>query len=213
MKSTSEIILSTAYFPNIQYFSKILYSEKVLIENDETFPKQTYRNRCVILGANGVQTLVVPVIKGRSGKIKTKDIQISYAENWQNQHLQTIKSAYASSPFFDFYIDEIEALIKKRHKYIIDLNLEILNELLSLISIKTKILLTNNFVAIDLNNKNDYRFSISPKSKHIDKNFTPSEYIQVFSDRNKFVSNLSILDLIFNLGQESKSYLKQCITF
>jgi len=211
MMSSNSILLSTSYFPNIQYFSKILGAKKILIENDETFPKQTFRNRCEIMCANGVLTLIVPVLNGRSGKTKTKDIKISYVERWQKQHLQSIKSAYASSPFFEFFIDEINPFFEKKYKFLIDFNAEIFNVLCELLSLDINTDFTENFVKIDKNNSNDFRFLLSPKVKFDDQNFSPQKYIQVFSDRMDFIPNLSILDLLFNVGQESRANLKNSV--
>ncbi|MBN2662262.1 MAG: WbqC family protein [Bacteroidales bacterium] len=211
MQTTNQSLLSTAYFPNIQYLTKILKYNSIIIDNNETFPKQTFRNRCYILGANGKLSLVVPVTKGRTGKIKTKDIKINYAENWQNQHLQSIKSAYASSPFYEFFIEDYYPFFKKKYSYLIDLNYYILETSLSLLAIEANINISEEFLEIDKNNTNDYRFSLSPKEKLEDKNFKTQQYMQVFADRYKFEPNLSILDLLFNLGQESRAYLKSCL--
>jgi len=205
-----QTLLASNYFPNIRYFSKLFIHENISIDLYENFPKQTYRNRCNILSANGLLPLVVPVLKGRSGKIITKDIKISYSEKWQHQHIKSIMSAYSSAPFYDFYIDEIKNLIEKKHIYLIDLNSEILKYFLNTLNIKCNIKHTNDFISLSVNNYNDFRFSISPKNKISDKNFYSNEYIQVFSDRFEFLNNLSILDLIFNLGPESRTYLIKC---
>lgn len=211
MQTTHHLLLSTAYFPNIQYFTKLLKYNSIIIDYNETFPKQTFRNRCVILGANGKLNLVVPVTKGRSGKIKTKDIKINYDENWQSQHLQSIKSAYASSPFYEYFIDDFYPLFTKKLTFLIDLNYSILETVTGLLSIKNTINISNKFINIDKNNPNDFRFSIIPKKAIEDNNFKSIRYLQVFADRYNFVPNLSILDLLFNLGTESKAYLKSCL--
>lgn len=197
-------IFSTAYFPNIEYISNLIYEKKIQIEQYENFPKQTYRNRCHILAANGIIPLTVPVLKGRSGKIMTKDIKISYVEDWQKQHFQTIKSAYSASPFYEYYMPEIERFFQKKYEYLIDFNIDILKEICELLSIDLEIDLTTDFVPILQENEFDYRFLISPK---VESQFKPEKYIQVFSDRYEFQSNLSILDLLFNLGTDSRIYL------
>ncbi len=205
------VLLSTAYFPNIYYFTKIIQEKNILIENDETFPKQTYRNRCKILSPNGVLPLILPVKKGRSGKLKTKDIKISYADNWQHNHFQSIKTAYSSAPFYEFFIDDISVFFKKKYKFLIDLNTDILLSLIDILEIHKNIKFTEKFVKIDNSNPKDFRFYNNPKIRQKDDNFKSKSYIQVFSDRMKFKENLTVLDLIFNLGQESLSYLKSCI--
>lgn len=200
-------LLSTSYFPNIQYFSKFLIFDNIFIEIYEHFPKQTYRNRCNILNSNGIIPLVVPVLNGRNGKIKTRDIKISYKDKWQHQHIQSIISAYRSAPFFDYYFDEINDFLNKKYEFLIDLNSEILSFFLNILNIKTQKQYTSDFIELNNQNFKDYRFSINPKNKISDNEFVAQNYIQVFSDRFDFISNLSILDLIFNNGPQSKTYL------
>ncbi len=196
-------LLSTAYFPNIFYIQKIIESNKILIEIYEHFPKQTFRNRCEILAANGVMPLIVPVQKGRSGKRFTKDIKISYAEEWQKNHKNSIESAYKSSPYFEFYWDYFVHFFEKKYNYLIDLNTEILHSLLNILQIQRDIEFTKDFVQPE-NNFNDFRFVNTPKNKPV----TNEKYIQVFSDRFAYYPNLSILDAIFNLGPETLITIK-----
>ena len=101
------ILISTVYFGPVQYYLSIFSAQQVIIEGMEHFPKQTYRNRCVVYGANGPLTLTVPVIRGNLLKKLTKDIRIDYSCNWQKNHLRAIESAYRNSPYYEFYIDEI----------------------------------------------------------------------------------------------------------
>jgi hypothetical protein len=202
-----DLLVSTAYLPNINFFEEILRSEKIFIEKYENFPKQTYRNRTYILSANGVMPLVVPVNKGRSGKILTKDITLNYDENWQKQHFRSIMSAYKSAPFYDFFIDEFLIFFEKKYKFLIDFNFDILLKINKLLHIEKEIGFTDEFVKnVDINTK-DLRFSLN--FKNFDKQIITSQkpYIQVFADRFDFVPNLSIIDLIFNLGPEARTYL------
>lgn len=200
-------LLSTSYFPNIEYISNFLKYSKVVIEANENYIKKTYRNRCDILSANGVITLSVPVINNKKAKTKISDIQISYVENWQKIHLNALESAYRSSPFYEFYIDDFVRFFNTEFDNLFDFNTQITKLILQTIGVKTEIEFTSEF--IDINNKyEDYRFSISKnKSPNIDKD----SYIQVFADKFKFEQNLSALDLIFNLGPESILYLKNII--
>ncbi len=201
-----EIIVSTSYLPNIQYFTEIYKAEKIFIEIHENFPKQTHRNRTYILSANGIMPLIVPVNKGRSGKIKTKDITINYAENWQKQHFRSIMSAYRSSPFYDFFIDEFAEFFNKKHKFLIDLNFSILLKINKLLQINKEIKFTDDFVKNYDTSVKDLRFCLDYKKLN-NNNIKQNPYIQVFSDRFEFMPNLSIIDLIFNLGNEAKSWL------
>lgn len=196
-------LLSTAYFPNIEYFRRIIEADEIQIDIFETFPKQTYRNRCEILAANGVQSLIVNVEKGRTGKLITKSIKISYAENWAQKHIMSIISAYSSAPFFEYYWYEFEKILNKKEKFLIDLNQKILQQCIDFLEIDKKINYTDEFIPIE-NNFEDYRFKITPKIR----NFKNNRYIQVFSDRFEFIPNMSILDLLFNLGPEAYTYIK-----
>jgi hypothetical protein len=208
--NTKAILLNTAYFPPLQYLSKFVLFEKVYIEQFENYTKQTYRNRCEILGANGPVSLIVPVVKGRSKKIKIKDLQISYDNDWQRNHWRTLFSAYNASPFFEFYKDDILPFFEKRRKYLLDLNLGIHEMLCGLMEIDTHLNLTNNFEDIPENTLN-YREFLSPKKNKTlpDPLFQPQEYTQVFSEKFDFISNLSILDLLFNEGPNSIHILEQ----
>ena len=200
-----DTLLSTAYFPNVQYMSKFL-AGKVVIEKYETYPKQTYRNRCNILSANGVLPLSVPVQK--NFHTLTKDIRIDYSEMWQRNHLTALKSAYKNSAFYDYYFYKFEPFFEKKETFLVDLNEKILNMLFSVLKIDADWSFTTDYVSAP-DGFRDMRDSISPKPSRNkpDSSFTLKPYIQVFADRFDFVPNLSILDLIFNVGPESKEYL------
>ncbi len=201
------VLLSTAYFAPIQYYSEFLSAETVYIEQFENFIKQTYRNRCVILGGNGPISLVVPVVKGRGSKILIKDLQISYDTDWQRNHWRTIFSAYNSSPFFEFYKDDIFPFFITKPKFLLDFNMKIHETICELLEIETSTQLTSDFEKVTPGTLN-LRESISPK-KNTDNELKSQfkNYTQVFSEKLGFIPNLSILDLIFNVGPDSCSYL------
>ena len=201
------ILLSTTYFGPVHYYSRIVKHPKVYIEQFEHFNKQTFRNRCVILGANGPVSLVVPVVKGRGTKIMIKDLKISYDVDWQRNQWQTIISAYNSSPYLEYYQDDIQYFFEKDWKFLLDFNLSIQDKIYELLEIENKVFLTEDFEKVPETTLN-FRETISPKNKtQADKNFQPTEYTQVFSDKFGFLPNLSILDLLFNEGPNSYTIL------
>ena len=205
-------LLTTSYFPPIQYYSKLIKKEKIIIEQYEHYGKQSYRNRCDIYGANGLLTLSVPVIKGARKKIITKDIKIEYVEDWRKVHFKGIESAYRKSPFYEYYIDDIEPIFSKEYKYLLDLNNDILGVLNEILEISPDIEYTEDYIKETVG-VDDWREGIHPKkSKRIeDTSFVADPYTQVFSDKLGFEPNLSVLDLIFNLGPEALLYLENSI--
>ncbi len=208
---TTPLLLSTAYFPPVQYYAHVIKHNPVYIEKFENFNKQTYRNRCVVFGANGQLPLVVPVVKGRGRKILIRDLQVSYDENWQVNHWRTIFSAYNSSPFFEFYRDDIQPFLQKKWKFLIDLNNAIYNTICELLEIENNTVYTGGFEKVPENTLN-LRELISPKvAVTEDSAFHPQKYTQVFSDKFGFMPNLSILDLLFNEGPNSFNILNSSI--
>jgi hypothetical protein len=178
-------------------------AEEVLIEKEENYHKQTYRNRCYILSANGPQCLSVPVYLGSKHKTSVKDTRIDYSKRWQQVHLRAISSSYGSSPYFQYYFDDFENIIKANHEYLLDLNMHLLHLILKIIKIEKEIFYTKKFVQADKYGK-DHRYSLTPK------NYSESDvkmYLQVFDKETGFVPGLSIIDLIFNTGPDSKEYL------
>ena len=203
-------ILSTAYFAPVQYFSRIVSSGRVVIEQFDHYSKQTYRNRCVLMGANGRLLLSIPVKKNHGRKMLTKDVRIDYDTNWQKIHQRGMMSAYRSSPFFEFYIDDFTWVFSKKINYLIDLNNRILETLIFHLKVDTSIELTDKFIDTDV--PFDLRELISPKVPlSRDKNFNPVEYTQVFHEKHGFIQNLSILDLLFNAGPEATGILKKSL--
>ncbi len=203
------VLLNTAYFPPIQYYSKIIRYNKIILEQYENYGKQSYRNRCDIYGANGILTLSVPVLEGARKKILTKDVRIEYVSNWQKIHFKSIESAYRRSPYYEYYIDEIEPLFNRQFSYLLDLNNSILEVINGILDIDPKIKMSENYYSKPIN-LIDWREGLHPKkSKKIeDLEFISREYTQVFSNKAGFASNLSIIDLIFNKGPEAYTYLE-----
>lgn len=212
MTQNSSFLLSTAYFAPVSYFSKLAASPEIYIEQHEHFIKQTYRNRTILLGANGPISLIVPVEKGRSQKIKIKDLRIAYHEEWQRNHWRTIFSAYNSSPFFEYFADDVAPFFRKKTIFLFDFNLKITSTILKVLEIQVSMKLTEEFEQIPENCLN-FREKISPKAlqKNNDQHFQAHPYTQVFSEKFGFVPDLSILDLLFNEGPSAHSVLINCI--
>lgn len=198
-----KVWLSTAYLPPSEYFATIAEYDEVLIEREENYLKQTYRNRCYILSANGIQKLSVPVLLGSFHKTPIKDIRIDYSKRWQQVHLGALMSAYGSSPFFIYYFEIIKEIINGNHIYLIDLNKVLLETILEMIRLDKKVSFTDVFNPVK-GNPNDLRYSINPKKA---SEYRPGKYQQVFESGLPVSAKLSILDILFNAGPETKTYL------
>jgi hypothetical protein len=198
-----KILVSTAYLPPVEYFSLISQADEVLIEVEENYLKQSYRNRCYILSEHGPQLLSIPVYLGSQHKTPLKEIRIDYSKRWQQVHLRAITASYNSSPYFQFYFENIEKIISKKIDFLIDLNMELMESVLKMLKIKIGITYTTNFKPVG-EAENDFRYKISPKKE---SQFFVKEYMQVFEICNCFVQGLSIIDLIFNMGPEAFDYL------
>ena len=195
-------LFTTAYFPSISYMARFLAEDEPFIEIWETYHKQTYRNRCQVMTANGVESLSVPVVKVNGNHTMTKDMVISPIEPWQHIHSRCLESAYKNSPYFDHYYDYLRPIFEGHFERLIDLNDAALQAVLKMLKIKKVIVHTTDYVRED---ENDLREAFSPK-KPFDESLFPT-YYQVFSEKFPFAADLSVLDLVFNLGPEAVGYL------
>jgi hypothetical protein len=195
----SAVLLSTAYLPNIQYLFQVLNNDIVILEKHEHFVKQTYRNRCEILTANGKLSLSIPLLK-QADKEMISEKKISYAENWQKQHWRAITSAYKNSPYFEFFEDEFRSFYENQFEFLFDYNTQILQTVLHILRVKKQIEFTNNF-EVKLQSVTDLR-SLSDIGSD---EYQVKPYYQVFADKLGFTSNLSCLDALFNVGLETKN--------
>jgi len=202
MSKINKLLVDTAYFPNIEIFALIKNSEQVIFEQFENYQKQSFRNRCSILSANGVLNLTIPVAKEASPKVLIKNIRIAYDMPWQRQHLRAIHAAYKSSPFYDFYIDDIKPFFERHFDFLFDFNTKIIYEICQLIGIETNFSLTSEYKHFGENEIVDAREWFHPKKENPQKIFTEN-YRQVFDNKFGFTENLSILDLLFNEGPNS----------
>jgi len=197
----AEIVLSTAYLAPVEYYSKIAKTETVFIENYDFYQKQTYRNRCCIAAANGTMVLTIPVEKISSEKLVIRDVRISDHDDWQNHHWRSIESAYNSTPFFEYYKDELMPFYEKKWPFLFDFNQEIQKKVLELLGIETLIQLTKEYTGNLDESFLDLREAIHPKKEN--QRGACKSYYQVFDQRYGFQPNLSIIDLLFNMGNES----------
>lgn len=205
-------LLQTTYFGPIQWYQKLYRYDQTLIEQYDSYQKQTYRNRCVIATANGLQTLTVPVEHSvnsqelSANSPKVKDLRISDHNQWRRIHWNALQSAYSESPFFDYYADDIRPFFEKRYEFLIDFNEAIRQTVCDLLDIHPNVSYTSDF-SLQPSAIDDYREVINAKHPQADADFQPRRYWQVFEDRHGFQANLSILDLLFNMGNEAVFYL------
>jgi len=212
----STVLLSSAYLGPIQYFAKLISYQVRYIEYWESYLKQSYRNRAIILAANGSMHLILPIVDGPRAKGPIKDQKLAYNHPWQQMHWRSISSAYNNSPFFEYYSDDLASFYhQKKWKFLIDFNFEIQNTIIKAINYDCSINFTEEYYPQEMvpERIDDFRYSIHPKShkQGEDLSFFPTAYTQVFQEKWGFIPNLSILDLLFNEGPETISYLKSCI--
>ena len=190
------------YLPPVGYFST-LKSQNLdfLLEKHEHFPKQTFRNRTSIASPDGTLDLIVPVVKGSKIHTPMKDVKISYDLKWQRQHWLSLQTCYRSSAYFEFYEDELAPFYEKKYTFLFDYNLELFNWILNKLKLNLQLKFTTEYESID--EPLDFRNKFNKKSLYLAET---KPYFQVFSDRNSFIPNLSILDLLFNQGPQTKSY-------
>lgn len=203
-----KVLLSSTYFGPIQWYQKLNRSEVTLIEQYDSYMKQTYRNRCIIATTNGIQALTIPTERSDSqsvladNKTLMKDIRISDHGNWRHLHWNALTSAYGESPFFEYYADDIHPFFEKKWEYLYDFNMEITNKMCELIDLRPNVATTEEFIKSP-EGFTDFRDVIRPKHPLQDDDFEPKRYYQVYEQKHGFLPNLSILDLLFNMGPES----------
>lgn len=197
------IILPSSYLAPVSYFKLISESPKFAIETKEHFIKQTYRNRCYIYGANGNLSLSIPLQK-RGNRTTIDQVKISYEENWQKIHWKSMESAYRTSPYFEFYEEEFRPFYESKDIIsLLEFNQKIQQTVLNLIKQKVEISLTDKYET----SEKDWRKSIHPKNKEHTQAFHFPKYMQVFEDKYGFIPNLSIIDVLFNLGPRTMDYI------
>ncbi len=196
-------IFSSYYLAPIEYFYYLKLYNIVYQDIHEHFIKQTYRNRCCILSPNGVQSLSIPLINAKKQKA-VKEMKITYDENWQKKHWKSFEAAYRRSPYFEFYENEFYPFYhEKKYQFLVDFNTALEEKTLELLNLSVNLVRTDKYIDNEFV-RNDYRNMLSPKKPSL---LMFKNYIQVFSDRNGFSPNLSIVDLLFNEGPNASNYL------
>lgn len=208
----SIVLLPTAYLPPISWMALAFDNDEIIIEAHETYPKQTFRNRCRIAASNGKLDLTVPVIRLNGNHSKTIDIQIDNSILWQLVHWRSIVTAYNKTPYFIFYRDWLEPVYQRKFDSLIVLNLELLKVIFKIIGIKPDVKFS---AAYEFEPQTmDFRDSFHPKKKQDTQiQWVLPRYIQAFESRNGFLPDMSILDLLFNLGPDAGIYLSKVVPF
>jgi hypothetical protein len=197
-------VLPLFYLPPVEYFTELnIYNPDFIIEKHEHFPKQTYRNRANIYSPDGMLTLVVPVVKGSKVHTPVQDVKISYDFRWQRLHWMSLQGCYRRSAYFEYYEDEFAIFYEAKEQFLFDFNEKLLHMLLKLLKIKASLKFTHTFEA-EYPQLKDFRHSITPKKV---SSYPQKPYYQLFEERHGFMTNLSIVDLLFNQGPQSINYL------
>lgn len=211
-------LLSSTYFGPVQWYQKLHRYDRCLIEQHDNFVKQTYRNRCIIPTTNGIQALSIPVScpqGSQLSKTPMRDVRISDHGNWRHIHWNALCSTYGESPFFDYYQDDLRPFFERKWTFLFDFNMEIILKMVELLDIRPKISLTTVFLsdasmaenATEDSLVDDFRDVIRPKHPGLDSDFMARPYYQVYQQKHGFQPNMSILDLLFNEGNEAILWL------
>ncbi len=211
MPGQETALMELHYLPNVRYFSKLAHYPLVYIEQHEHYQKGSFRNRCYIAGANGPLRLSVPLVQGKNERQPIRDVRIAYREHWQQQHWQSIRSAYGSAPFFEYYAEYLRPFFETRYDFLFDLSWALLQALAELIPVEGNLLLTESYHGKPPEGWAWLRDTIHPKPQREkpDPLFLPLPYPQVFEEKHGFLPNLSILDLLFCTGPQSAVLLEQ----
>ncbi len=206
------VLLSSAYLPPVSYFSKLYAYEKVCVERFDHYMKQSYRNRCVIASAAGPLSLTIPTEKSEDPKCLMKDVRISDHGNWRHVHWNAFVAAYKQSPFFDYYADEFHEFFEKRYSFLFDFNTELCNWLCEQLDMHPVVTWSDDFI-VDTAGMDDFREQIHPKKRlqTEDASFKAVPYYQVFQEKQGSQADLSVADLLFNMGPEGLLVLRDSI--
>jgi len=197
------ILIHPTYFPSISHFTAMVQADTITFETEDNFQKQTNRNRMYIYSPNGMQMLNIPVKHSPVLHQKFKDVKLENAFNWQKQHWKSLEAAYRTSPFFEYFEDDIRPVFEKEHTFMMDLNFEVMEIVTDCLGMDFSYSKTTEYFA-EPADKADFR-SLANGKKDTSV-FEP--YTQVFEEKHGFINNLSILDVLFNEGRYAMEYLK-----
>ena len=199
----NNILIYPTYFPSISHYIAMIDAQSVTFEVEDTFQKQTNRNRMYIYSPNGIQMLNIPV-KHDSANSNFKDIKIDNQNHWQKNHFKSLEAAYKNSPFYEYFIDDLNPIFEKKYEFMLDLNFEVFELVNAALGTSIPFEKTTEYLH-EVTDKTDFRYLVNGK-----KDATQIEpYTQVFDNKHGFINNLSILDLLFNEGRFAVDYLKQ----
>lgn len=207
------VLLSSAYLAPVEYYTKLLAYDRVFVEQHDHYIKQTYRNRCTIAAPDGELALSIPTVKPDTLKCPLRNIRISDHGNWRHLHWNAIESAYNHTPYFEYYKDDFRPFYEKKYEFLADFNEGLCRLVCSLIDMQPTVERTTEYRPLPSHDEDDFRERIHPKKdfRLEDPAFFPQPYYQVFQERHGFLPNLSIIDLLFNMGPESLLVLQQSI--
>lgn len=207
------ILLELHYLGSIPYFSKLLHTPQIIIEQQEHYRKGSFRNRCYIATAQGPQLLSIPLLSGKHQQAPIQSVQIDHKARWQQQHWRSIKTAYGNSPFYEYYLPYLEPLYQQPYDYLFDFCWDVQQVLLQLLQVSPNLTRSDHYATTTGDDCLDFRHQLLPRNyaTYSDATYQIVPYPQVFEDRQGFLPNLSVLDLLFCTGPESIGYLQQSL--
>lgn len=198
------LLIESQYFPPIDAYKTLVEHDILQIEKYEHYQKLSYRNRCYVAGPNGRMILSVPLSRGKNQRTVMKDVRISNEEKWQDLHWKTLVSAYRRSPWFEYYEAELQELFERPFNFLLDWNLTCFEWANSKLGIQIPVTFTESYQK-EVIGVTDARESILPGEVKVGE----PTYTQVFQDRTGFISDLSVLDLLFCEGKQALSIIRQ----